>query len=151
MYTIFKPRFVKLIPKKRLTPLQEAKLINSNSTSTSVREEIDAGMSALDSLRLIGSKKINILLETYVINVAEFFAPSNTNKPLQYKAVQKTYAELSKEAIKLGVLSQIRFATAGIYASFQYINRNPSDAKNPKVVGILEMVFYNNSLTGRSV
>ena len=129
---------------KRLTPLQEVKLKNSIRPFTSVWEEISAGVSALDSLRLLKSKRINALLQNYAINVAEFFAPSNTNKPFQFQSVQKTYAQLSKEGAKLGVLPQIRFATAGIYAALQYANSNPSDADNPKIVKILNIISIQN-------
>lgn len=112
--------------RKKLTPLQKISLKERGTTSTSVKEELESGFTALGYLRQKNDPKICEMLAVYA-TLATKVKSSQGREKLKYQNEFKTVSDkMFRYAHKIGAFEDTRVAAGAFLQAIEYLFANPN-------------------------
>ncbi len=125
--------------RKKLTPLQKFSLAERNTATTTVGEELQAGLVAFANLQSTNDKEYWTLVTLYSVLWAKIQVEVGMPNETRLRAdLKRTSDKLFKRAHSLGVFTDTRILISALAQSIEYLAENQNGEFAPLAIELIE-------------
>jgi len=125
--------------RKKLTPLQKFSLAERNTATTTVGEELQAGLVAFANLQSVSDKEYWTFVTLYSVLWAKIQVSIGKPQETRLRAeLKRTSDKLFKKAHSIGVFRDTRILVSALAQSIEYLAENPDGEFAPLAIEVIE-------------